>query len=155
MFAGSMVAIVVAAIAFGIFLPSYVLLATQLRENQQVATSTSISAAQQAQDNAQLKHVNGLLQLFGPALAASSSPADVIATVLAMRPAGVRVDQVIYTAGNPTSLIVNGSADTNIEISDYRSLLATYPTFTSVSVPVGALVGTDGGRFSLTIFGKF
>ena len=67
----------------------------------------------------------------------------------------MRVDQITYTAGSPSSLMLVGSADTTGGISAYRAALAADAAFASVSVPVGALVGTEGGRFSVTLSGTF
>lgn len=151
--AGSTVALISAALSFLMFLPSYFALIVNSRGVS--PDFTPITTAVRVSDGEAIQHTNALLSELAPIAAASSTPTDTIASALALRPSGVRVDQIIYTQGAPSSLMLEGSADTNGEISAYRSALAADSEFTSVSVPVGALVGTDGGRFSITLLGTF
>ena len=148
--AGSIVALVCALAAFLALLPSYFVLTESL--SGIAPTAVPVSATQASADRASVTHTNTLLSVLAPIVSATTTPTDVVAEALKLRPAGVHVDQITYTAG---SLMLVGSASTNVTISTYRSALAADPMFSSVSVPVGALAGTDGGRFSMTISGSF
>ena len=121
------------------------------------ATAIASSAAGRASDNAAIAHAKLLENELSPIVspASTTTPTFAITAALSMRPQGVRVDQITYTAGSPASLMLVGSADTTSGISAYRTALSADPIFASVSVPVGALVGTEGGRFSITLSGKF
>ena len=148
---GAVVFLVCAGVAFLLLLPSY--FANLMDEHQAVPMSAPITAAEQAKDAAAIVHTNALLAVLAPIVKATSTPTDVITDALALRPSGVRIDQIIYNAGKTSSLMLSGAADTNSEINEYQTALSADSRFTSVSVPVGALVGTDGGRFSITLFG--
>ena len=150
---GAIVALVCAAVALALLLPGY--LAIVLDAQRSVPAFSVIAPAQQASDAAAIAHTNALLAVLAPIAMASSTPTDVITEALALRPSGVRVDQIIYHTGNPSSLMISGAADTNGEINAYQGALSADPRFVSVSIPVGALVGTDGGRFSITLSGTF
>ena len=150
---GAIMALLCAAVAFLLLLPSY--LALTIRSNESGSSSQMIASAQQQSDATALKHATALLNVLSPIVLASSTPTAVIGDVLSVRPAGVRITQIIYHAGSPASLMLTGSADSSGEIGAYRDKLSADPRFLSVSVPVGALVGTDGGRFSITLSGTF
>jgi type II secretory pathway pseudopilin PulG len=151
--AASTVLLICAGIAALMLLPSYfVLTASEHRANSSAAP---LSSAQRASDTAAITHVKSLLKQLSPLVAASTTPTDAIEGALSLRPTGVRIDQVTYTSGAPATLMLVGSADTNGAISKYQTALAADPIFTSVSIPVGALVGTDGGRFSVRLSGAF
>ena len=151
--AGALVALVCAGITFVLLVPSY--LATLLDAQHAALGLTPITPAQQTSDSAAIAHANALIAVLAPIAQASSTPTDVITDALSLRPSGVRIDQIIYQAGTPSSLILSGSADTNSEINAYQRALSNDPRFASVTIPVGALVGTDGGRFSVTLLGTF
>jgi hypothetical protein len=102
-----------------------------------------------------MTNAKALLSELSPLVSASTTPTAVITEALSLRPPGITVDEISYTSGNPASLMLVGSAATNGAISAYKTALASDALFTSVSVPVGALVGTDGGRFSMTLSGDF
>jgi hypothetical protein len=150
---GSVVALVCAGVAFLLLIPSY--LAIMLDTRSAAPAFTVVSPAQKASDAAAIAHTNVLLTVLAPTVAASSTPTDTIQEALSLRPSGVRIDQIIYSAGTPSTLMLTGSADTNSEINAYQTALSADRRFASVSIPVGALVGTDGGRFSITLSGTF
>jgi hypothetical protein len=152
-FVGSLAMLLSAFVAFALLVPSYLM----LRADAYAGARSTISStqAQQTLDSAAIAHTNGLLAQLAPLVVATSTPTNAIAVALAARPAGVHVDQITYTAGAIAGLMLFGSADTSSEISAYRNALAAKPLFASVSVPVGALVGTDGGRFSIRLSGAF
>jgi hypothetical protein len=150
---GAVVALVCAGVALLLLLPSYLAI---LFDMHNVAPAfTPVSPAQQTSDNNAIAHTNALLSVLAPIAAASSTPTDTILDALSLRPSGVRIDQITYNTGTPSTIMLSGSADTNSEINAYQTALSADPHFASVSIPVGALVGTDGGRFSITLSGTF
>ena len=151
--AAAAAALVCAGVALALLLPSY--LGILIDAHRTVPAFAAVTPAQQASDAAAIAHMNALLAVLAPIAQASSTPTDVIARVLALRPSGVHIDQIIYQSGTPSSLMLSGAADTNSEIKAYQTVLSADPHFTSVSVPVGALVGTEGGHFSITLSGTF
>ena len=154
---GSLIALGAALITAASFLPAFLTLSNAVRAEYQ--TPAPVSAAQQAADQLEIKHINGLMHALSSLVSASSSPTTAIEAAVSARPAEVYLDQILYTASTPGSLLLRGSTypdgDSDTEINNYRTALSGEPRFTSVSVPVGALVGTEGGRFTITILGKF
>ena len=147
---GSLVFLICAGISAFSLAPSYfVLIANAPGSAPAIAP---VSAADHALDVAAISHTKALLTQIAPLAGTSTAATDAITTALSLRPAAVHIDQITYTPG---SLMLVGSADTNSAISAYQSALSANPTFTSVSIPVGALVGTDGGRFSVRLSGGF
>ncbi len=150
---GAIVALAGAGVTFLLLIPSYLAISTHDGGSQ--GPSNASASAQQERDIATLKHTTALLGVLSPMVSATSTPTALIEEVLTARPSGVRINQIAYHVGSPSTLMLSGAADTNGEISAYRDTLASDPRFSSVSVPVGALVGTDGGRFSITLSGTF
>lgn len=148
----SIVALVSAGISFLVLVPSYLTLTSNASGISAAAVNLS---SESASDTAALVEAKSLLTQLAPIVSASTTPAEAILSALALRPPGVKVDQITYIAGATASLMLVGSAANNGDISAYQLALSGDPLFSSVSVPVGALVGTDGGRFSITLSGKF
>ncbi len=149
----ALVLLACAGISFLVLLPSYFVIS-----NDAVSPLSAPAAnltAESASSTATLARAKSLLGTLAPLIAATTSPTEAIASALALRPAGVSVDEITYIAGATSSLMIVGSAASNGDISAYRLALGTDPLFTSVMVPVGALIGTDGGRFSITLSGQF
>ena len=149
----AVVAFVVAAIASLLLLPSYVMFS--VHGPMRAGIGVSLSQRDRTADQAAVTHTNAAITLLLPLINASSTSIDTIQQAVSVRPVGVRIDGILYTKGTPASLMIVGSADTPSLVSAYRTALAGNPIFDSVTVPVGALVGTDGGRFSITISGNF
>lgn len=87
------------------------------------------------------------------AFAGTTSPSAVVPEVLALRPQGVVVTSVRYSSGVPASLVISGLSAQREGVSGYRDALVADGRFGKVSVPVAALVGTQDGRFSITLSG--
>lgn len=87
------------------------------------------------------------------AFAGTTSPATVVPSVLALRSPGISVTSIRYTSGAPASLILSGTSAAREGVSGYRDALVSDGRFGKVSVPVAALVGTQEGRFSITLSG--
>ncbi len=150
---GAAAALICAGIAFVLLIPSFLMVV--IDTGQATPDSTIVSSKQQTSDAGALAHTNALLAVLAPIAQTGSTPTAIIADALALRPAGVRIDQIMYHAGSPSTLMLTGAADTSGEINVYQTTLSADPHFTSVSIPVGALVGADGGRFSITLAGAF
>jgi hypothetical protein len=93
-----------------------------------------------------------LLSAVAPVVSATSSPTQAIETALSLRPKGVTVQRVRYI-GTSKSIQLAGMATRDL-LTAYRDALEKDGTFTSVSVPVAALVGSSG-QFSITLGGNF
>lgn len=93
-----------------------------------------------------------LLSAVAPVVSATSSPSSAIEKAIALRPKGVTVDHIRYI-GSPKSIQLGGRA-TREQLTAYRTALENDGTFSTVSVPVAALVGSSG-QFSITLLGNF
>jgi hypothetical protein len=151
-FAAAIVLLICAVLSFLMLLPSY--FALTATTGAPSATSANLNS-QSASDTAVLINAKSLLSVLAPLIGATTTPSQVIESALALRPTHVHIDQITYIAGTPSTLILVGSAVSNSDISSYKIALGSDTLFSSVVVPVGALVGTDGGRFSMTLSGKF
>ena len=96
-----------------------------------------------------------LIRELGPLLITTTSPSTAATRALAARPTGVRITRVMYTKTDEEgrlTLIGSGNRD---QVSAYKDALASSGEYASVSVPVGALVGSEGGGFSIVVTGSF
>lgn len=87
------------------------------------------------------------------AFVATSSPSLTLEAALAIRPQGVSVNSVRYSGGASASLVLSGVSSRREGVNQYRDALLADGRFGKVSVPVAALVGTQEGRFSMTLSG--
>lgn len=93
-----------------------------------------------------------LLKVLAPVVGATSSPAAAIEKAIVLRPKGVTIDHIRYIA--QSKAIQLGGKATREQLTTYRTALETDGTFSTVSVPVAALVGTSG-QYSITLSGNF
>jgi hypothetical protein len=149
----TILALAVAATTSLLLLPSYVMLS--VHGPMRAGSVPTLSAGDRAADQTAISHANAAITLLSPLINASSTSMGTIQQVVSLRPVGVHIDGITYIKGDPSSLMIVGAADSPSLVSVYRAALATTNSFDSVTVPVGALVGTDGGRFSITISGTF
>ncbi len=148
--AGSMVAIVAAALSMLAFVPASIAIREGMDtiQNSAVASSTNPTTAQ----TASLTSAQNVLTQITPLLTATTSPTDAITAALSLRPAGISVTGITYAPG---SLMLVGTAQAESDIDSYRTALAHDPHFTTVSVPVSVLFGENGGSFSVKLSGAF
>ena len=147
------VAVALAILGLSLFfalslLPSYLAISLASQPVQDVQPSKG-----SPDDAASIARAQTLVTKLSPALFASSSVSAVIRSAIQDRPSGVVLSNITYTAGDSTKageMIVVGDAPRE-KISEFRKALSADPYFKTVSVPVAALVGTDGGRFSMTL----
>ncbi len=139
-----------AATALTLF-PSYVAL--------QIVTSSEANAnAAPEEDRTSafaLERSQFLIRELRPILGATSSPMSAVESALAVKPAGVRITRVIYMGGEGEGRVTLVGAASRDQVSAYKDALTNSGLYTSVSVPVGALVGSEGGGFSIVFSGAF
>jgi len=87
-----------------------------------------------------------------PLATATSSPSGALAHALSLRPSGISVTNVSFTAGK---MVLQGIALRRESVQEYRAALDADPRYTQVTVPVAALAGTQDGKFSVTLTGTF
>jgi len=145
-------------IVFSIVLATLALLATllivpsyfALRLASPPPVDINITKRAGAPDDAvAIARAQAIVRALSPLLNSTSSPSSSIALALATRPAGVVVQNISY-AGDTFELTLTGTAARGA-VNAYRDSLTADTHFRSVSVPVSALVGTEGGRFSITL----
>lgn len=129
-------------------LPSYVVMRTS-------AAALSVTQAASTTDQTQTVTDTQALIAQLATVAGTSSPAQLAAETIAARPKGVTISRVTYTRGSPSTLVVVGVAARREDVNAYKSTLAQNPVFSSVTVPINALVGVDDGAFTLTASGGF
>ncbi|MBI5470176.1 hypothetical protein HY968_02530 [Candidatus Kaiserbacteria bacterium] len=151
--AGSTLAITAAVLSALSLVPSYVVY--EFATGASGTESPSLPAALSGPETFDLSRAQMLSKAFLPFVSATTTPTDIIKDVLALLPRGVKVDHITYTPGSPSSLMLAGLAVSREGINAYRDALSASLKFKTVSVPVGALVGTDAGRFTVTLSGNF
>lgn len=130
-------------------LPSYIALEMLAPESAEPGARD-----EESKDAAELMRTQALVLQAAPLLAATSSATTMIEAALSLKPRGVSIDRIVYVGGDSQDLQLTGAASRNA-LNEYRTILGSDPRFVNVSVPVGALVGAEGGRFSITLKGNF
>lgn len=147
--AGSFVVLVCAAIAALALSPSFLALRMVDMQPQGSAPTSGSFAA----DRSTVARTQGLVSVLAP-LMATSTPSSAILAVLSLRPHGISITGLSLTRGSPGTLVLTGVSSGNTVLDAYQRTLRTSGTFSSVSVPVNDLVGTGGGRFTMTLTGQ-
>ena len=148
-FVGVMVLVGGALLASIALIPS--LIAVRSAENALAAEIHELSP-QAKDDQTKQTRAQALLLALGPIAQATTSPSTTLSSALGLRPAGVTVSSISYKKGEIT---LTGVAQNREGVSDYRDALQGIGIFKSVTVPVAALVGTQEGRFTMTLTGNF
>lgn len=134
--------------------PSYI--ALQIGQNLLgQSTSASMPSAQDRSDRKEISRSQGVMTSVAPIVSATSSEMDLLNSALEKRPRGVAINHIILTVGKNVSIVIDGSASDREEINQYKEALENDPRFTGASVPVGALLGAEGGKFTITASGAF
>lgn len=147
--AGALIGFAAALLAALALLPSYLVLRAGAMPDSGNKTASSVSEDREAIARAQV-----LLREYD-ALVASTTPSGAIELALAKKSARISIDHITYTRGQPSTIALTGRADKPVDIDTYRKALFAEQLFESVTVPVGDLVGTKDGNFSMTIQGNF
>lgn len=101
-----------------------------------------------ADDSSAISHTNALLAAVQTVSTSTSLLA--ISEALADRGSGITIDDIAYTVGSE-SLTLGGHAETPDEVNTFRETLQKDADFSDVSVPVSALLGSEGGGFTITM----
>lgn len=149
--AGSLVAIASALLATFALLPTYLVLHT-VGDTTASTPSVDRKRSEIQSERAEITRAQSLITALSPFVSSTTTVSGAIGTALALRPKGVSVDLIRYVS---KEIIIVGSASTRDGINAYRQTLQSDPHFKTVSVPVGDLAGTQGGRFSVTLTGEF
>jgi hypothetical protein len=105
-------------------------------------------------DPTAIARAQAIVTALAPLFASTTTPSAIIGDSISQRPTGVMFDHILYTVQDGVfTLTLTGSA-TRDSLNAYRAQLVTDTHFTSVSVPVSDLVGTQGGHFSITLTGS-
>lgn len=89
-----------------------------------------------------------LIRTILPVLQGTTSPSSLIEEALALKPAGLAITNINYD-GTGGKLTLTGSGGRE-GINAYRDALSRDAHFSSVSIPVSALVGSSG-QFSMSL----
>ncbi len=156
--AGALVFLGVAILAGIAFLPAYVVLrvGTSSQEKQSADIASQSGANSQSRtERADILRSQMLLARVAPIISATSSPTEILNSALALRPNGISINHINFVSGKGGSVIINGEARGREDINQYRDSLSKGGRFEGVSIPVGALVGSEGGAFTITLTGNF
>jgi len=152
--AGASLAIGAAVFAALALLPSFGVLIM----SRPGALARANQAQQDKQDGADISQTKSLMTALAPVAAASSSATTALIDALSEKPAGVHIDNAVYNAptqGSQSTIAIGGVADNRASMDKYRTTLQSDPLFSSVKLPVGDLLGSQGGRFTVTLTGNF
>jgi hypothetical protein len=149
--AGSFLAMSVALFTALALFPSYAVLFV----TRPAAAAQASQVQQSKQDAADVAVAQALAFQLAPSASASSSISTALLDALGKRPGGVHIDSIVYVGGTPATIAVGGVADSRDMLDKYRTALQGNSRFTAVNLPVGDLVGVKGGRFTITLSGKF
>lgn len=134
--------VVVGAVALA---PSYLALEIASPRVPEIPENTQ----REVTDPLALARANALVTNLMAATHATSSPSELFAMIFDASTSEIVVDSISLTeSGSRIAVSGTGSRE---GISAYRNILSENDLFSSVSVPVGALVGSENSRFSITI----
>lgn len=153
--AASLVALICAVVAFLSLLPSYLSIQFSMPPTSDALAKVPVGGSA---DSAEIAQAQALTNQLGPLLQSSTTPAQVIQSALTQKPNGVSIDHLTFSesnGGGGGQITLSGIAKQPSDISAYRDSLSKDPNFSNVSVPVGALVGSSAGRFTITLSGQF
>ena len=103
-------------------------------------------------DQAKQARIAAMVSTLSPIVGATTTPSASVGAALALKPVGLSVTSITYTKGR---IVFSGSSRDRQAVNDYRESLEADTRYTSVAVPVAALVGTQEGRFTITLTGNF
>lgn len=148
--AGSLLSIGVAIFISLALVPSYQTFSASLPKDQNSPASKEAKT-----DLADVSKAQALVQQLSPIVSSTSSISRAIDKALAARPKGVHIDDIQFVDGESGSIAIGGMADDRGAINAYRTSLQSVTLFTGIKLPVGDLIGTQGGRFNVTLSGNF
>lgn len=143
---GALVLTIGAAVACLALLPA--LVSVQVAHASLNAPPEESAAARDDQQKASRAQV--LVTALGSLASATTSSANALAGALALRPTGISVTAITYQA-NAHTIQLSGTSPRREAVNAFRDALEGSGAYSSVTVPVAALVGTQEGRFTITL----
>ncbi|MFZ2886743.1 MAG: PilN domain-containing protein [Minisyncoccia bacterium] len=106
-------------------------------------------------DSAKALRAQTLLAALQPLVVATTTPSDALRNALELQPDGLSITTITFQSGSDKGIVLSGVAVRREAVNAYRDALEESGKFSSVAVPVAALVGTQEGRFTITLTGTF
>lgn len=150
-FVGSAIIATGACIAILALMPAY--LSVRVARASVDTVISNAAAGNLSDDQTAAVRTQGLIATLKPIASATSSPSDGLSRALSVKPTGVSITSITYKSGAKSSLVLSGVSTRREGVDEFRRALEGSARFSSVSVPVSALVGTQEGRFSITLSG--
>lgn len=149
LFVGACMSAAAAIVAILAIMPAYL--------SVRVARASVETAAQQSggtatADQEAAVRTQGLITNLTPIANATTSPVGALDVALAEKPAGLSITSITYTSDKST-IVLTGTASRREAVSALRDALEASKRFSTVAVPVAALVGAQEGRFTITLTG--
>jgi hypothetical protein len=126
------------------------LISVQVASASLAAPAAESEAARE--DSTKAARAQSLIAALGPLVSSTSSAATALAEALAFQPADISISLITYNAESDT-IVLSGFSKGREAVNDFRDALEGSGAFTDVSVPVAALIGTQQGRFTITLTG--
>lgn len=143
-FVGALVALIALA-------PSYISVRMARTALESALSEPESSEAAKA-DALTASAAQNILSAVKPVITATSSPSSALSSALRVKPDGISIRGMAYTKG---MLTLSGTGESREIINAYRDALDQDPIFTSVVIPVAALVGAQEGKLTITLRGEF
>ena len=103
-------------------------------------------------DQAKVAHAQVYVDALSPMIGATSSPSYILSVAIGLKPTAISITSMSYARG---TIVLNGTSRSREAVSVFRDALQANPRFTTVAVPVAALVGVQEGRFTMTLSGAY
>lgn len=152
-----------AILAYAMLIPAYMALQWVPANSRETMSKAILDNAKDIED---LKKASAFVD--GVGLFATSTPLLLTALQIALnaRPQGIHITDISYThsdvkatkqgmRADAGTLLLSGRVDTRDAVQVYASSLRESKIFSTVSVPISVLAGTEDGRFSITLMGAF
>lgn len=149
---GSLILLLLAFVAFLSLLPAEIALQIEAASLEKTRANAP-SSDQINNDRETLADAGSYVRTLLPFTTASSTGFEAIGSAIADRPKGIALHVISYSPGTKT-ITISGVALASADIAAYQSALKADAHFSSVQIPVGALVGGDK-QFSVTLSGDF
>ncbi len=154
---GALAFLVTAVLSALMLIPSHVALKIEYRNPEQqsadTAGATPAAITEQTSERNDLIRAQALLLYVQTFVSTTTSPTEAINAALALRPQDVRVERISFISGGNGTMTISGVSQARESISGYKDALSKSGRFNSATVPVGALIGTEGGKFTITLSG--
>lgn len=149
-FVGSVMLLVCALVANAALIPALIAIRV---DRATLVTSVEQVRAEVANDQAVQVYTQGLLDSLNPIFAATTTPSTLLTVALQLQPPGISITSASYTGGAGSALVLSGTSQNRQALNAFRDALEKEGRYSSVVIPVAALVGTQDGRFTITLSG--